>query len=1343
MPDTQQPQESTTPAATELSTHEWDAQMDAGYGGNSAQPTGGDSTSAPAPTSQAVPPNGNPLVRWLKNLARGPGDAANAMAQTAAETSVSLKRSRFGSTFLRAVPVVGEPLAAAADAISGTVNNDPEQAKKAEVVSDAQLQAVYGPKPHDLVGGLLHGASQFTTGTLAFMPLGGAAASAAAMGAAFDPHEATVSDFMLEHSKAIEQLPIAGRVLTNVAHVLKVEPDDSPLEARVKKAIEGEAVGRLTAFILRPVVTRLAAGVSRLKGAAQAGEDDAARAAAQAKADAELARAQATPAPTDVVKVVDNVNGTYTVRPVQELREPIRQNGGRPNGNVQKFNDAVNEKFGFQPGEDPVIVGPNGEPLVRLKTTNKGGDVVEVQELRNLGGEKGAASKAMQDLNALADEHGVTLTLQASPLEEGLDPAKLRDIYRKVGFEQTKAGDANMVRRPGDAIPDFREMGNGVGAHYSDAAAAASDAATINAVSFENSRAASMFTPDEVKLHYQTAEALKNGDLGALQENPHFNLQSMGTTADVDAQIGALTGQYGDLISVAQGRPGVPNKVLHAAASQWAAEVHLDNFLPAMAQADATGRVALSLKAALYNAAAKQAGQEVAEIGMLMAAKPGDEALEFLARRRLETFLRVSEATANFNSELGRGLQALSARGAESADAIRFGSEVTPRESILHPAPQAPAKFAPLNPHNLSPEALAAQVRLFARSGGDVRVLAHVIDAMQRGVIENAEKWAKKSEVGKNVDQLVTLFINSIISGYKTMATIATSGAMMNAFHASAKVLAGVGKLNQGLAEEGAAQFYALARYAKENMRGAWAAFKENRSIIDGTPPFHVDPSPVMKAVSVPGRVAGSLDEFTRQAAYRADEYANAFRAARNEGLGIVDAAKRAELDVRTSIDQATGIGLNTAALKRAGVPTLSDNLGYSTLMGRISNVLAEYPQTKFVVPFIRPSVNTFRYSWANAPILNRFSREAQEIFMRGGEEATVLHTQALLTGAMMTYAMSEYMDGSITGNGPKDPQLRAEWSSHHEPYSVKIGGKWHSYRRAEPFATFLGLVADGIEIYHEVPEDERDQLGEKVQSAMTAVFAAGARNVTSKSWTQSLLDAFSALSDKDDQAATRYFQGIARGLTPFSAAIRQFNPDPQWREARSIMDAVTAQIPGWSETLPARYDWSGEKRARQGSMWNRNFAIAPTVDASPSIEDTLVDNYIRLAPANPRPYKGIDMWDKRWANEDGKVPYEVFMEKLAATGVRKQVEQVVSGQAFQQAPKANSSYPESLRKDLVSQVVGAAQLVALNQMLPEFPDFAQAYRAAQNIVPAIAKYQGKEAADSAQALYGIPTGTR
>jgi hypothetical protein len=351
------------------------------------------------------------------------------------------------------------------------------------------------------------------------------------------------------------------------------------------------------------------------------------------------------------------------------------------------------------------------------------------------------------------------------------------------------------------------------------------------------------------------------------------------------------------------------------------------------------------------------------------------------------------------------------------------------------------------------------------------------------------------------------------------------------------------------------------------------------------------------------------------------------------------------------------------------------------------------------------------------------------------------------MAGSMMVYAMGKYMTGEISGQGPSDPTLYREWSENHQPYSIRIGNQWVSYRRLEPFATFFGLMADGMEVYHEIPDEDRDELEEKVGAVMGSIFSATTRNTTNKAWTESILNFLTAIDDDKQNGGNAWVRGILAGLVPLSAGIKQFNDDPVWRETRENMSNVRALFPGWSEGTPAQANWAGEIRAKQGSMWNRNFALFPSVEAKPMVEDILVDNFIRVTPPNPRPYPGIDFWDKKWANSNGKLPYEVFMEKMRGTGVRAAVEKLVDptnrSSAFNAAPKGNRTYPDGLRAELVRQVVGQAQERALHQMLAEFPDLDKQYNVAKNVIPPIAKYQGQEAANAQKELYGIPTETR
>jgi hypothetical protein len=50
------------------------------------------------------------------------------------------------------------------------------------------------------------------------------------------------------------------------------------------------------------------------------------------------------------------------------------------------------------------------------------------------------------------------------------------------------------------------------------------------------------------------------------------------------------------------------------------------------------------------------------------------------------------------------------------------------------------------------------------------------------------------------------------------------------------------------------------------------------------------------------------------------------------------------------------------------------------------------------------------------------------------------------------------FEQGLITGSMPTDAAERNTWQAQgKQPTSIKIGGKWVDYSRAEPFATVLG----------------------------------------------------------------------------------------------------------------------------------------------------------------------------------------------------------------------------------------------------------------------------------------------
>jgi hypothetical protein len=158
---------------------------------------------------------------------------------------------------------------------------------------------------------------------------------------------------------------------------------------------------------------------------------------------------------------------------------------------------------------------------------------------------------------------------------------------------------------------------------------------------------------------------------------------------------------------------------------------------------------------------------------------------------------------------------------------------------------------------------------------------------------------------------------------------------------------------------------------------------------------------------------------------------------------------------------------------------------------------------------------------------------------------------------------------GIVTGGGPSDPRLRANLTRQGwQPYSFKIGDRYYSYKRVEPFSTIIGLAADMQEIAGNAPQ-------EKWEKTVTALGMALAKNVTSKTYMSGISKLIDVL-ENPDKMGKRALQNFVKSLSPRVVAQVEKQLDPTVRHVRELVDAMKQDVPGWSETLPAKIDLWG-----------------------------------------------------------------------------------------------------------------------------------------------------------------------
>ena len=190
---------------------------------------------------------------------------------------------------------------------------------------------------------------------------------------------------------------------------------------------------------------------------------------------------------------------------------------------------------------------------------------------------------------------------------------------------------------------------------------------------------------------------------------------------------------------------------------------------------------------------------------------------------------------------------------------------------------------------------------------------------------------------------------------------------------------------------------------------------------------------------------------------------------------------------------------------------------------------------------------------------------------------------QVMGAGLMLaTYGMVE--SGMITGHYSTDPATRNRQMASKVPeMSIRIGDRWVSYNRIEPFSTIMGLVVDGMQA---LKEGRIKGEGPGV-SDITKIVGV---NLLDKTFTEGLGKAMLAIQEPDRYGAA-YAVSLANPVVP--AVINQIAriQDPVQRETKDpeltnwIMNNLQARIPGIREQLPAATNVAGQERQLSGTV--------------------------------------------------------------------------------------------------------------------------------------------------------------
>ena len=443
---------------------------------------------------------------------------------------------------------------------------------------------------------------------------------------------------------------------------------------------------------------------------------------------------------------------------------------------------------------------------------------------------------------------------------------------------------------------------------------------------------------------------------------------------------------------------------------------------------------------------------------------------------------------------------------------------------------------------------------------------------------------AEKAMKPKWRDKLVEVYINALLSGWQTHAVNMLSNTLTSLAqipeHATAAVLGAgrrvVGKGDDAvIGSEVGARTFGLLQGAKEGFR----LFAN--SIRTGEPSDMVSKveGQQFKAVSgikgevirIPTRLLTAEDELYKGIARRMELNGLAVRAAHKEGLrGQAAKARIAELSSNPTDD------MLAKSMDYARYLTFQRKLGPGA--AKVAGLAQDWPVLKLFLPFVRTPTNLLKFAVERspaAPILKEWRAD----WKAGGARRDLAVARVMLGTGVGMAVYEAALSGKITGSAPTDPaKAKLQYADGWQPYSIRVGDKWYSYKRLDPFSTTLGVAADMALLPDGMSDKQRED-------RVTLLVASIMGNLASKTWLSGLSDITGAINEPD-RKAERMIQRLVGAVTvPTGVAQMARLVDPVSRETDTVGEYVQNRIPGLSKgLLPRRNVW-GEPIGNEGGV--------------------------------------------------------------------------------------------------------------------------------------------------------------
>ncbi|MDP4540136.1 thermonuclease family protein [Qipengyuania sp. DY56-A-20] len=437
---------------------------------------------------------------------------------------------------------------------------------------------------------------------------------------------------------------------------------------------------------------------------------------------------------------------------------------------------------------------------------------------------------------------------------------------------------------------------------------------------------------------------------------------------------------------------------------------------------------------------------------------------------------------------------------------------------------------------------------------------------------------AEKARQPKWQNKLSEFYINFLLSNPPThivnmVSNTATSIAQIpeyataSAIGAARRAIAGKGAKERIMGREVGARAFGLIQGTKEGARLFAKALRTGEaddfaSKVEGDE-FKAIRGMKGEILRIPTRLLTAEDQLFKGIARRMELNAQAVRIATREGkTGAERETRIAELLADPTDD------MYNRALDYGRYLTFQRKLGK---FGQgISNVTSSNIVAKVVVPFVRTPINLMKFATERSPAAPLL-KEWREDFAAGGDRRDLAIAKSVLGSGFAAVIYQAAQEGVITGAVPPDPaKARLLYADGWQPYSVKVGDRYVSYSRLDPFSTTIGVAADMATLPSGLSDKQADDKA-------TMLVASIMGNLASKTWLSGMSDFVAALDDPGRYAGNWMERVASSFAVPAGVAGVARAIDPISRRRESVGEAIQARIPGMTDDLLPRRDIFGE----------------------------------------------------------------------------------------------------------------------------------------------------------------------